>query len=178
MYKKSVGIILLALCGAVQATPAAPPAKQELVRQLLQLWHIDNIGVSMLQAPVSDAVQQARAMLQGRAVPEKRDAAMSEVVGEAKKFMDEATPMVQASAQKLIPSTVAPMLAERFSEDELRQMIAILESPVKRKFEALLPQMQKTLGEGVAADTRAVIDPKLQDLKQRIGLRLRSAVAP
>lgn len=179
MYKKSVGIILLALCGAVRATPAAaPPAKQELVRQLLQLWHIDNIGVSMLQAPVSDAVQQARAMLQGRAAPEKRDAAMSEVVGEAKKFMDEATPTVQASAQKLIPSTVAPMLAERFSEDELRQMIAILESPVKRKFEALLPQMQKTLGEGVAADTRAVIDPKLQDLKQRIGLRLRSAVAP
>ncbi|WP_317204012.1 DUF2059 domain-containing protein [Janthinobacterium sp.] len=177
MYKKSVGIILLALCGAVQAA-TAPPAKQELVRHLLQLWHIDNIGVSMLQAPVSDAVQQARAMLQGRAAPEKRDAAMSEVVGEAKKFMDEATPMVQASAQKLIPSTVAPMLAERFSEDELRQMIAILESPVKRKFEALLPEMQKTLGEGVAADTRAVIDPKLQDLKQRIGLRLRSAVAP
>jgi hypothetical protein len=49
---------------------------------------------------------------------------------------------------------------------------------VKKKFEAMLPEMQKTLGEGVAADTRAVIDPKLQGLKEKIGLRLRAAVTP
>ena len=30
----------------------------------------------------------------------------------------------------------------------------------------------------VAADTRAVIDPKLQGLKEKIGLRLRAAVTP
>ncbi|MEC5163108.1 uncharacterized protein ACFDR9_004240 [Janthinobacterium sp. CG_23.3] len=183
MLKASATIILAALCGAAAAAPApapaaVPAAKQELVRQVLQLWHIDTIGQSMLQVPVGDAVQQARAMLQGRAAPDKRDAAMSEVVGEAKKFMDEAAPVVRASAQKLIPSTVAPLLAERFSEDELRQMVAILESPVKRKFEAMLPEMQKLLGEGVAADTRGAIDPKLQGLKERIGLRLRAAVTP
>lgn len=178
----NAGMVLLALCGGTATAHAAPvpvaPAKQELVRQVLQLWHIDNIGLSMLQAPVSDAVQQARAMLQGRASVERRDAAMSDVVAEAKKFMDEATPTVRASAQKMIPETVAPLLAERFSEDELRQMIVILESPVKRKFEAMLPEMQKVLGESVAGDTRGVIDPKLQDLKQRIGLRLRAAVTP
>lgn len=179
MLKASATIILAALCGAAAAAPApVPAAKQELVRQVLQLWHIDAIGQSMLQAPVGDAVQQARAMLQGRAAPEKRDAAMTDVVGEAKKFMDEAAPLVRASAQKLIPVTVAPLLAERFSEDELGQMVAILQSPVKRKFEAMLPEMQKALGEGVAADTRAEIDPKLQGLKERIGLRLRAAVAP
>lgn len=173
----------LALYGAVQAAaPAAPaaasPAKQELVRQVLQLWHMESIGQSMLQLPVSDAVQQARAVLQGRAPADKRDAAMTEIAGDARKFMEDAGPTVRSSAQKLIPTTIAPLLAERFSEDELRQMVAILESPVKRKFETMLPEMQKKLGEGVAADTRAVIDPKLQDLKQRIGLRLRSAVTP
>jgi hypothetical protein len=92
--------------------------------------------------------------------------------------MDEATPTVRGSAQKLIPVKVAPLLAERFSEDELRQMVAILESPVRQKFEALLPELQKSLGEGVASDTGPVINPKLQDLKQRIGMRLRSAVTP
>ncbi|MET3130940.1 hypothetical protein AAKU55_001198 [Oxalobacteraceae bacterium GrIS 1.11] len=180
MLKTRATIMLMALCGATQAAPVATvsPAKQELVRQVLQLWHIDGIGLSMLQAPVTDAVQQARAMLQGRASVERRDAAMTDVVAEAKKFMETATPTVHGSAEKLIPSTVAPLLAERFSEDELRQMVAILESPVKRKFEAMLPEMQKLLGESVAADTRAVIDPQLQDLKQRIGLRLRTAVTP
>jgi len=170
----------MALCGAATASTTAPaaPAKQELVQHVLKLWHMDEIGVSMLQVPVSDAVQQARAMLQGRASTERRDAAMSDIVVEAKKFMEQATPTVRVSADKLIQSKVAPLLAERFSEDELRQMVAILESPVKRKFEAMLPEMQKLLGESVAGDTRAVIDPELQDLKQRIGLRLRTAVTP
>jgi hypothetical protein len=177
-------VLMMALCGgALAGAPASaaapvPPAKQALIDKVLALWRMDSIGQSMLQAPVSDAVAQARAMLQGRASIERRDAAMSDIVGDAQKFMDEATPTVRGSAQKLIPVKVAPLLAERFSEDELRQMVAILESPVRQKFEALLPELQKSLGEGVASDTGPVINPKLQDLKQRIGLRLRSAVTP
>lgn len=166
------------VAGAAHAADAIPPAKQALVNRVLQLWQIDTIGQSMLQAPVSDAVQQARAMLQGRAVPDKRDAAMTDIVGEARKFMEETTPIARASADKLIPTTVAPLLAERFTEEELKQMVAILESPVKKKFEAMVPELQKKLGESVAADTRAVIDPKLKGLQERIGLRLRAAVTP
>ncbi|GJI88260.1 MULTISPECIES: DUF2059 domain-containing protein [Duganella] len=180
LYKR--GLLLLALgaacAGAQAATAPVSPAKQALVDQVLKLWNPDNIGQSMLQVPVGDAVQQARAMLQGRAAPEKRDAAMNDIVGEAKQFMAEATPITKGSADKLIPTTIAPLLAERYTEDELKQLIAILESPVKKKFEAMLPEMQKTLGEGVAADTRSVIDPKLQGLKEKIGLRLRTAVTP
>ncbi len=173
-------VLVLAFCAAGLAGAAAPvpPAKQELVNKILQLWRIDAIGQTMLQAPVADAVQQARAMLQGRAAADKRDAAMSDIVAEAKKFMEEASPITIGSADKLIPSTVAPLLAERFSEDELRQLIVILESPVKKKFESMVPEMQKLLGESVASDTRGVIDPKLQGLKERIGLRLRAAVTP
>ncbi|AVR95778.1 DUF2059 domain-containing protein [Pseudoduganella armeniaca] len=166
------------VAGSARAAEAIPPAKQALVNRVLQLWQIDTIGQSMLQAPVSDAVQQARAMLQGRAAPEKRDAAMTDIVGEARKFMEETTPIARASADKLIPTTVAPLLAERFTEEELKQMVAILESPVKKKFEAMVPELQKKLGESVAADTRAVIDPKLKGLQERIGLRLRAAVTP
>ncbi|MRW91281.1 DUF2059 domain-containing protein [Duganella sp. FT80W] len=181
MKKTKQCLALLALsaaCWQAHAAAPIPPAKQALVDQVLKLWNIDSIGQSMLQVPVADAVQQARAMLQGRAAPEKRDAAMNDIVGDAKQFMADTTPITRASADKLIPSTIAPLLAERYTEDELKQLIAILESPVKKKFEAMLPEMQKTLGEGVAADTRAVIDPKLQGLKEKIGLRLRAAVTP
>lgn len=186
-------LIVMALCGsahaasapsttaaAVAPTAAAaiPASKQVLIDKVLSLWHMDSIGQSMLQAPVTDAVGQARAMLQGRASAEKRDAAMTEIVEEARKFMADATPAVRASAQKLIPTKVAPLLAERFTEEELKQMIAILESPVKQKFESLLPELQKNLGEAVATDSGPVINPKLQDLKQRIGMRLRAAVTP
>ncbi|WP_426170096.1 DUF2059 domain-containing protein [Pseudoduganella sp. R-34] len=177
MKKLATMIAALAIGGTVHAAPV-PAAKQELVNRVLQLWHPETIGESMLQAPVGDAVQQARAVLQGRVSPEKRDAALKEIVADARQFMDENKPLAQASAQKLVGTTVAPMLAERFTEDELRQIITILESPVKKKFEGMVPELQKKLGEGVAADTRAVMDPKLQELQQRIGMRLRSAVSP
>lgn len=183
--------LALAAGNAVAATPAAtpaaaaapvaavaiPPAKQALIDKILKLCNLDSIGQTMLQMPVSDAVQQARAVLQGRASAEKRDAAMSDIVNEAQKFMDETGPMTRASADKLIPTTVAPLLAERFSEDELRQLVALLEeSPLKKKFETMLPEMKKNLGEKMAADVGPVVNPKLQDLKERIGLRLRAAV--
>jgi hypothetical protein len=177
MKKLATMIAALAIGGTVNAAPV-PAAKQELVNRVLQLWHPETIGESMLQAPVGDAVQQARAVLQGRVSPEKRDAALKEIVADARKFMDENKPVAEASAHKLVGTTIAPLLAERFNEEELRQMITILESPVKKKFEAMMPELQKKLGEGVAADTRAVMDPKLQDLQQRIGMRLRSAVTP
>jgi hypothetical protein len=178
----AAAVTLFTLCAASAAAQSAPaavaPAKQQLVQRVLQLWHVEALGQAMLQEPVAEAVQQARVMLQGRAPADRRDAAMHDIADDAKKFIDETMPLVDKSTQKLIPSTVAPLLAERFSEDELRQIVAILESPVKQKFEAMMPEMQKALGEKLAAETGPVIDPKLQDLKQRIGLRLRTAVTP
>ena len=188
MFKSAFAVVAIAAAVSTtfaHATTAAPTAaaavsaaKQQLVQRVLQLWHPETLGESMLQEPVAEAVAQARVMLQGRAPVEKRDAAMRDIAEDAKKFLADANPVVKTSAQKLVSTTVAPLLAERFSEDELRQIIAILESPVKRKFEDMIPEMQKTLGTKVASETQAVIDPKLQDLRQKIGLRLRTAVMP
>lgn len=172
-------IVLIAVAAfAGSACADTAPSKQELAQKVLQLWHVETIGQSMLQEPVSEAVQQARAMLASRAPAEKRDAAMRDIAEEAKKFLNETTPIVNGAAQKYADSVAVPMLVERFSEDELKQIAAILESPVKRKFEAMLPDMQKAIGEKVAADTRTAIDPKLHDMSEHINARLRVAVLP
>lgn len=181
MIKSAIAITLIVAAGAAGAAgspQAVSPAKHELVQRVLQLWHVEAIGDAMLQEPVTEAVGQARAMLQGRASIEKRDAAMRDIAADAKKFLDDTNPLVRSSAKKHIPATVAPMLAEKFSEEELRQLIALLESPVKKKFEELVPDMKKALGEKLAAETRPTIDPKLEDLRQRISLKLRAAITP
>lgn len=181
MIKSAIAITLIVAASAASAAGAhkpIPQAKQELVQRVLQLWQVDILAQSMLQEPVTDAVGQARAVIQGRVPTERRDATMRDVASEAKKFLEENGPVVRASAQKLIPSTVAPMLAEKFTEDELRQIIAMLESPVKKRFEELVPEMQKALGEKLAAESRPVIDPKLDDFRQRISARLRTAITP
>lgn len=178
MIRTTVAIVILAVAGVAQAAQATiSPAKQALIQKLVQLMSVDNMGVTMLQEPVGNALGQARVTLQSRVPAERHEAAIRDIAADAKKFMDEATPVVRSSAQKLIPTTIVPMLAEKFTEDELRQIIAMMESPVKRKFDELIPDMKKNLGEKIAADTGPTINPKLQELTQRIGTRLRTEVA-
>ena len=187
MIRSAIAVFFVATVGianaqaaqpAKSAQAAIPPAKQQLIQKIVELLHFDSLGVAMLQDPVGKTIGQARVTLQARAPADRHEAAMKDIATEAKKFMDEATPIVKGAAQKHIPSTVVPLLAEKFTEDELRQLVAILESPVKNKFEELVPEMKKALGEKLAADTGAVINPKMEDLTQRVGLRLRTAVAP
>lgn len=183
MFKSAIAVVVIAASTAVAyaaepAKTAPSAAKLELAKRVAQLAHSDAIAMAMLQRPVADAMQQANAVLQGRVAAAKQEAALKDISAEAKKFLDENAPVVQKSADKFIPVTVVPLLAERFTEDELRQIISMLESPLKKKYEALLPEMEKALGQKVAGDVGPAIDPKLTDLKQRIGVRLRTAAMP
>lgn len=166
---------------AVASAPVAvaiSPEKAKLIQRVLELWHVENVGVVMLENPVSESLRQSRSLLQGRVSEQTQQVAMKDITQDAKTFFDDATPIVQASAKKLIPSTVVPLLAEKFSEEELRQIIAMLDSPVKNKFEAAAPEIEKALGQKIATDTGATINPKLQDLTKQIGERMRVAVTP
>lgn len=183
MFRSTIAVVVIAasaaLAHAAEPAKAAPsPAKLELAMRVAKLAHSEAIAQAMLYRPITDAMQQANAVLQGRVAVDRQTAALKDINEDAKKFLDENRPLVEKSAEKLIPSTVVPLLAERFTEDELRQIIAMLESPLKKKFEALIPEMEKSLGQKVASDVGPTIDPKLTELKKRIGVRLRTAAMP
>lgn len=169
----------LALCAAAAAASAQATAtsddKQKLVQRVLALWHIENEAIAMVQRLAVDAVQQSRIALQGRVSAAKQEAALKDIAVDVQKYIDEATPIVRDNALRLKAPTLAPLLAQNFSEDELRQLIALLESPVKKKFETLVPQLETAFGEKVAAESRAGVDPKLQEMTKNIGLKLRAA---
>jgi hypothetical protein len=110
--------------------------------------------------------------LQQRVPAEKREAVTKEIQGDFKKYTDEAVPIVRDRAVKLAPSTIGAILEEKFTEDELKQILATLESPVNRKFQSLGGEMQRSLGEKLVADTRPVIEPKVQTLERSIARRL------
>ena len=74
-----------------------------------------------------------------------------------------------------IPATLGPLYEERFNDEELKQLVAFLESPVYRKYQQLGVEMQRTLAEKLVADTRPTVEPKLRALEQQIADRLRTA---
>lgn len=149
--------------------------RQALAQRLLELWHVEEAALRMVQRPALDAMQQARIALQGRVSAQKQEAALKEIAGDVQKYFDETLPPVRDSALRLKPQVLAPLLVQSFSAEELRQLIALLESPVKKKFEKLVPQMERAFGEKVAEQNRATVDPKLQAMQQAVGLKLRTA---
>lgn len=181
-------LVMAATCVQAQTAPAASsnaaaPAqaqpvsaeKQKLIDKVLSLWHVEDSIIVMVQRPAVGAMEQSRIALQGRVSAPKQEATLKEIAKDVQKYVDEATPIAKASAAKLKAPTLTPMLAQNFSEDELKQLIAILESPVRKKFEQVMPQLDKAYGEKVAADAAPAIDPKLKAMTEAVGLKLRSA---
>src|SRR4051812_1369982 len=154
------------------AKPMAPssPAKKALVAKVLQLQQpgIEVLARQMAEQPAVQMMQQAGQALQQRVPAERREAVAKDIQADARKYAEEATPIVRDRAVKLAPSTIGALLEEKFNEDELKQIISILESPVNRKYQAMTGDMQRVLGEKLVAETRPLIEPKVKALEQTI----------
>ncbi|RZS47533.1 hypothetical protein [Sphaerotilus mobilis] len=161
------------------AAAVASPAKKALIQKVLTLQQpgIEAIARALVEQPVAPMVQQVSMIIQTRVPPDKREALQKDLQVELKKYMDAAMPLVRDKAVAAAPSTIGAQLDQKFSEEELRQLVAWLDSPVARKYQFTLPEFQKSLTDKLVAETRSSIEPKLRDLDAAIGKRL-SVAAP
>lgn len=169
---------LLALVGGAHAESSA--AKKELVAKILQLQQpaVEQAARALAERPAVLVMQQAGQALRTRVAADKREALGKEIQGDVQKYVDEAVPLVRERAVKLAPSTIGALLEDRFTEDELKQLIAIMESPVNRKFAQMGGDMQKALLEKLVAETQPLIDPKLKAMEQSVAKRLDLPLGP
>ncbi len=164
-------IALALVCSAVLAHAQTPSAgKKELVQKVLQLQQpgLDAVARGLVEQPAAQMMQAAGQAIQTRVPEEKREAVAKSIEADVKKYVDEALPLVRDRALKAAPSTIGAALEEKFSEDELRQLIAWLESPVNKKYQGLGADMQKAFVQKVVADSRPLIEPKIQALEQKV----------
>ena len=168
--------------GASGASAAATPAKKELVQRMLVLQQggIEGIARNIVEQDAMGLLQEAGQVLQQRVPPEKREAAGKAIQADVKKYVDEATPIVRDRAVKLAPSTIGAVLEEKFTEDELKQLIAWFESPVNKKYTQVVPEMQNNFAQKLLSDVRPTIEPRLQALtaKVRVSLGAPGAASP
>ena len=161
---------------AQTADPAAAPAslaKKELVAKLLKLQQpgIEAMARQLVEQPARQLLQQAGPSLQ-RLPEERREAVARDIEADVRKFFEEAAPIVASRAVNLAPSTIGVLLEERMSEDELREVITILESPANRKFQGMAVDMQRAIGEKLIAETRGEVETKVRALDQTVAGRL------
>jgi hypothetical protein len=175
-----LGLAGLASAQSTPATPAAPassPAKKELIARLLKLQQpgLEGLARQVAEQPAAQMLSQAGAALSARIPADQQQAVATQIQADAKKYADEAVPVVRASALKLAPFTVGVVLEKEFTEDELKQIVAIqetLESPAYLKYRSKSEDMQKALLEKLIPDTKGAIEPKMRALEQTISKRL------
>jgi hypothetical protein len=154
----------------VATSLSAHADKKDVVQKILssQQGALDDMSRNVAEQPARQLAMGARQVLV-QAVPEdKREATAKQVDAEIKKYLDGAVPAVRASAGKLSTSVLGPIYEEKFSEDELKQLQAMLESPVLKRYQSLLPEMSNALLEKVVADARPQVTPKLQTAEKNI----------
>lgn len=170
-----------AVAAVAAATLVSPPAqaqaagtgKKELVARVLQLQQpaIEAMAKGLAEQPAMQMMQAAGPAIQ-RLPAERREAVARDVEADLRKYADEAVPIVRDKAIKLAPSTIGALLEERFTDEELRQIVAMLESPLQRKFQGMAGDMQRALVEKLVADSKGDIEPKVRAMQQSVSKRL------
>jgi hypothetical protein len=173
MWKSIALAAALAVAGAAHAD-----TKNDLVQKVLQLQQqgIEGIGRGIAMQTANQVLSAVAPALQ--AVPaDKREATAKDLQAEVRKFHDDIEPTLRKRAAEVGPATLSAMLESRFSEDELKTLVAWLESPVSRKFEQAVPEMQQALSQKIVADTKSTVEPRLKVLEAALRKRLEASGA-
>ena len=178
MSRNLLCALLLAAGTLAQAQTAVPPSKQALVDKLLKLQQpgIEMAARSIVERPAAQMMQEAGRVMQ-QVPADKRESVAKGIEADAKKYVEETFPPVRDKAVALAPSTLGAAMADKFTEDELKQLVAWFESPVNKKFQQVSGEMQNAYMQKLVADVRPLIEPKLQALEQQVRTALGAPAA-
>ena len=159
------------------APVATSPAKKELVQRILKLQQggVERLATAMTEEPAILLAERASQVIAAQVPKEKQEALAKEVQAELQKYLKDTVPQVRKSAQQLAPTTIGPLLESKFSEEELRQVAGILESPAYAKYQGLSAELQQALQVKLVSDTRSTVEPRVQALEKAIGDKLKAA---
>jgi len=166
-----------AASAAAQAPLPAPDAeKQKIIDRILLVFHPEVGVLQAVQRPALDAMQQSNIALQTAHVPaEKKEKTLKDISTDVQKYIDTTTPIAVASAKKQTNPSVGPILAKNFTVEELRQIEVMLESPLKARFEKLVPEMETAVGRKVQADIASQVNQNVKAMTEAVGTKLRIA---
>lgn len=84
----------------------------------------------------------------------KQQSAIAALDAELKKFNDDTLKLITAQAPKARNDVLVGAYAERFSQDELKQLVALLEAPVFKKYQTVAPELGNLYVKAIVDGTR------------------------
>ncbi len=175
----------LAHAQTAPTAPAAPasPAKKELVAKVVALQQpiVEAMARDVVLRPAQQLGQAAANALRN-APADKREAMGKSIDADIHKYVDESLPLLRERALKLAPTTLGPILEEKMSEDELKQLVVWLDSSAAKKYAQLAGELQQAIDQKLVAEAGPLLTPKLDALEKKVratlGVPAQGAVAP
>lgn len=156
------------LCMA-PAAAAQDAAKKELATRIVNLQKAQDMDalVAQLAGSANKVVVNTWLPKLDKLPAAKQKAAADQLDIELKKFNEENVRTIKAKNEKISLEVLVPAYAEKFSADELKQLVAFLESPVIKKYYAANPQLANQLAQKLVEATSADVDAHIRNFDLR-----------
>ena len=154
-------LLLVAACAVSTSALAQNDAKRALATKLAQI-QLKADGAAMAEQLTASAVQPVIAgwsqRLDETVPPAKQKEVRDKLDVELKKFAETTHKTVEGQVGKTAEAAMVPIFMEKLTEDELKTIIAYLESPVSTKFQALGPEATNAWAKRVIDATRSSVE--------------------
>lgn len=159
--KLPIAIILVAFSALSTSAIAQTDGKRALAVKLAQI-QAKSDGAAITEQLTGSAVQPLLAgwsqRLDETVPPARQKDVRDKLDVELKKFTDSAHKTIEGQVGKAAEATLVPIFMEKLSEDEMKTIIAYLESPVRAKFQALGDDATNAWAKKVVDSTRPAIE--------------------
>ena len=159
--KLPVAIIFAAACAVSTGAVAQNDSKRALAVKLAQI-QIKADSAAMTEQLTASAVQPVLAgwsqRLDESVPPAKQKEVRDKLDVELKKYADSTHKAVEAQVGKAAEAALVPIFMEKLSEEEMKTIIAYLDSPVSAKFQALGPDAANAWAKRIVDATKTSVE--------------------
>lgn len=180
-FSKISASLFLATAFVFSGGAHAQDAKRDLALKLAQLQaKIDQAGIveQMTASAVQPLIAGWSMRLDEAVPPAKQKEVRDKLDVELKKFADSTQKAIEAQAPKAAEAAFVPLFMEKLTEDEMRTIIAYLESPVSAKFQDLGAAAGSAWVEKIVESTRASVEGSAKTFEAAAERIVSSASAP
>ena len=152
----TLAIASLALSAAVNAQTADPKLEWATKAVALQQGpELERLVGQLADSATQDILQNWGPKLQSNVAPAKMEQAKEGLNAELKKYFDDVSKTINGKVGKVSSSALIPAYMERFSLDELKQIVAFFESPAIQKYQSAAPELGSLFVKQLIEETNA-----------------------
>ena len=148
-------IATLALAATVHAQTADPKLEWASKAVALQQGpELERLVSQLADSATQDILQNWGPKLQSDVAPAKMEQAKDSLNAELKKYFGDVSKTINDKVNKVSAAALVPAYMERFSLDELKQLVAFFESPIIKKYQSAAPELSNIFVRQLIEETR------------------------